>query len=198
MITDAECMVEANRGLIFFVLNRKFSFLSGYNPERLDEVKHLATIGLWYAARRYDPDSGNKFSTYAIKVIEGFIKNHLSEDVRQHRLRTVSLDAPVKVKTKNEESETSLSDILEDKNWRDPFNHILDAPASEILHHAVDALPRAQRVAIEAYYFQEEEPGVTAARLGITLQSIRASRRQALRRLEQILTRWNSWTDTCN
>jgi len=47
--------------------------------EDLDDLRQVATLGLVKAARRYDPDRGVKFATYATANIVGEIKRHFRD-----------------------------------------------------------------------------------------------------------------------
>jgi RNA polymerase sigma factor (sigma-70 family) len=42
----------------------------GVRPDSLEDVRADALVGLWRAARKFDPASGRRFSTYAHPIIE--------------------------------------------------------------------------------------------------------------------------------
>ena len=62
-----EEIVAANTGLVKSVALR----LSFAYKEELDDLIQIGYIGLIKAAERFDPDKGNKFSTYAVPMIAG-------------------------------------------------------------------------------------------------------------------------------
>ena len=53
-------------------LARRFS----RGRHEVDELTQVAMIGLWHAARRYDPDHGASFQTFAWRTIAGELKRH--------------------------------------------------------------------------------------------------------------------------
>lgn len=61
---DQRAMVEANTGLIAFVLNRRRTPVSEWDDAFQDGV-----FGLMRAAQKFDPDRGFQFSTYAVTWI---------------------------------------------------------------------------------------------------------------------------------
>lgn len=47
--------------------------------EDVSELEQVARVGLVLAARRYDPDRGTKFATYAVPTILGELKKHFRD-----------------------------------------------------------------------------------------------------------------------
>lgn len=61
LTVEQQVMVEANTGLVGFVLNRRRT-----PPEEWDDAFQDGLLGLMRATQKFDPDRGFKFSTYAL------------------------------------------------------------------------------------------------------------------------------------
>jgi len=64
-----------NKGLIYLVVNR----FKNYN-EDADDLFQVASIGFIKALKRYNPNLGHQFSTYAVPVMMGEIKRYLRDN----------------------------------------------------------------------------------------------------------------------
>jgi RNA polymerase sigma-B factor len=65
-------LVELNVGLAREVAHRAASEC----PEPYEDLEQIATIGLIRAVERFDPNSGNAFSSFAVPYIKGEIQHH--------------------------------------------------------------------------------------------------------------------------
>lgn len=75
---DKEALEElfyANKGLIYLVVNR-----FKHNNEDAEDLFQIASIGFIKALKRYDPNLGHQFSTYAVPVMMGEIKRYLRDN----------------------------------------------------------------------------------------------------------------------
>ena len=73
--TAVDKLIENNQGLVFMIAKK---FLHrGYDME---ELVQLGNIGLFKAIKKYDPTLQTKFSTYAVSMIIGEIRQFLIED----------------------------------------------------------------------------------------------------------------------
>ena len=70
-----EELVREHTGLVKSVALR----LSYACDEELDDLIQIGYIGLLKAARRFDPERGLKFSTYAVPMIAGEIRSQLRD-----------------------------------------------------------------------------------------------------------------------
>lgn len=75
-LTDSERRtVTENLGLVHHIVARVMHrFPSGFGR---DDLVQVGTLGLIDAVRRYDPERGTRFSSYAGRRIEGAITDHL-------------------------------------------------------------------------------------------------------------------------
>ena len=69
---------EENMKLVSYVINRYFKNQLKYHD--IEDIYQVGYIGLLKAVRYYDEDRGMKFSTYAVPVIWGYIKQYVRGD----------------------------------------------------------------------------------------------------------------------
>ena len=111
---EIEQKIIDNKKLVYFVINKQFSWLLGD-----EDIEQYGLIGLWKACKMYDSDKA-KFSTFALTCIRNEILMELRRRKTAQRLEAVSLDMPVAVEGK-EDGETSLMDVI-----RDPDDHYVE------------------------------------------------------------------------
>lgn len=77
---DRDKFIEENMGLVKMVAQRYRSRV--YNNPILDyeDIEQIGTIGLIKAANRFDSSYGTQFSTYAVSMIEGEIKEFFRDN----------------------------------------------------------------------------------------------------------------------
>ena len=67
-------LIEANEGLIYKIASRYTRYYS------IEDLYQVGSIGIINAAKKYNPNSGNKFSTYAYKYVLGEIIDFIRKD----------------------------------------------------------------------------------------------------------------------
>lgn len=93
-----EQMALEHAGLVKSVALR----LSRAYGEELDDLIQIGYIGLIKAARRFEPERGLKFSTYAVPMIAGEIKSQLRDQGTIKVSRSLKTDAAAVKKAENE------------------------------------------------------------------------------------------------
>ena len=83
-----------------------------HTPEPLEDLVQVGTIGLLHAIDRYDPDSGNAFTTFAVPTILGEIRRHFRD-------RTWSIHVPRPLKQLAAEARSAAADY-EARTGRSP------------------------------------------------------------------------------
>ncbi len=97
LTADVRARVEANIGLVHHIAARVRSRLPRHHDT--DDLVQAGSMGLIDAARRFDPDRGVAFSTFAGRRIEGAIADQLRRDdwaprsVRRAERQLQELDA---------------------------------------------------------------------------------------------------------
>lgn len=74
-------LVERHRGLAVHLAAKYAS-----RPDQLDELIHVATIGLYQAVKRFDVNRGVTFATFAVPTILGEIRQHFRSTSHTVRL----------------------------------------------------------------------------------------------------------------
>lgn len=85
---DTDRLVEENIGLIYMVLKRFKN-----RGRDMEELFQVGAEGLTKAARRFEPDRGYAFSTYAVPMIIGEIQKFIRDDGMVHISRKIKEDA---------------------------------------------------------------------------------------------------------
>lgn len=172
-------LVEANLLLVRDVIAKRFS---GFTNEASD-LYQVGVIGLIKAVQRFDLNLGNKFSSYAVVVIDGEIRHYFRdkrEIVRCPRGikpdSTVSLNQIVFFLDEHQE----WIDVLEDRtNESEDWSH---------LSQAIKSLPDQQGMAIELHFIDHLNRRQVAEKLGVRPLTITRRINAGLKTLRGILS----------
>ena len=134
MNTDEEKLILDNMGIAYDIAwkyNKKLN-----NIISIDELQSLALFGLTKAAKTYNKELGNTFSTYAYRCITNEILYYYRQNVKH--FNNLSLSEP-------NEKETTLEELIAvDYNLFDDLSLKLDI---EFLYKEINTLkPRYQEV----------------------------------------------------
>ena len=92
-----ETYIEGNLRLVLSVIRR----FNNHN-ENVEDLFQIGCIGLIKAIDRFDPDTGNAFSTYAVPMILGEIRRFMRDDRQVHVSRKIMEDvAKITAVTRN-------------------------------------------------------------------------------------------------
>lgn len=106
MLTEKQKeLVEANMGLAYYCAHQMKNI-----PIELEDRISLALFGLVKAAGHYRPETGTKFSTYAIQAMQNEIKMQLRRDSKHFGV--ISLSYPI---GDENHREGTLEDMVPDK-----------------------------------------------------------------------------------
>jgi RNA polymerase primary sigma factor len=203
-------LIERNRGYIV-----KVAMEYCQTGMSMEDLVNEGKLGLIEAARRYDPEKGNRFITYAIWWIRKTIISEVCNSSRVVRIpgyrwrmekrknagstsalypREVSLDEK---RGKNEDR--SSNDMLEDWRNPDPETSFLRQETGRLLGEAITHLTDQERHVISCRFgLNDEQPRILkeiGEEMGISRERVRQIEEQAKRRLKRILAR-NSWATT--
>lgn len=153
-----ERLYAENTRLVGVALTR-FPFLTGEDRE---EALGVGLLGLWQAARRYDPSRGFTFGTYAGDYIRGAVLHHLTRQRRQQRLACVSLETPI-----GSDGESDLADVIADDQAEKPGAALLDEAGFDGL---LRGLPVKQQAVVRAMYQEERPLSSIAEEMGVSRQ----------------------------
>ncbi len=102
--TARDILIEHNMRLVAHII-KKYAF----TDKEMDDLLSIGTIGLIKAVNTFNPDRGNKLSSYAAKCIDNEILMLLRSE--RKRSREVSLYEPIG--TDKEGNEINLMDVIE-------------------------------------------------------------------------------------
>lgn len=137
----AEKMVE-HEGLVRWVVRRQW--LGGLP---FDDALHEGRLGLWAALRRYDPQRGTTFSTYAVPAITHAVWHAVETHHRSPSLSRLPFSGS-------------------DSEHLDPAELVHRAQVRSALLDLVDHLPWRLRHIIVAHYGLAKTPPQTFAAIG--------------------------------
>ena len=179
-----EVLYAGNLRLVGLCLTR-FSSLAGADKE---DAQTAGLLGLWSAARGFDPALGFQFSTYATRTIRGYILRHLRKEREQRRLPCVSLDTPIG----DTDGGSELADVVADPQAERPGQSLLDEAGFEALLARLPASrgQDAQAAVLRAVYGEDAALPDVADAWGVSRQrvhqvhaaALEALRKDALRR----------------
>lgn len=72
-------LTENNIGLVYHVVDRHKRKLNGYSVYRAEDLVAEGSLALITAAKKFDPDRGVPFSSYACACIDGALKNFVNK-----------------------------------------------------------------------------------------------------------------------
>lgn len=102
--TARDILIEHNMRLVAHII-KKYAF----TDKEMDDLLSIGTLGLIKAVNTFNPDRGNKLSSYAAKCIDNEILMLLRSEKK--RSREVSLYEPIG--TDKEGNEINLMDVIE-------------------------------------------------------------------------------------
>ena len=147
----------------------------------VDELTQVAMVGLWNAARRFDPDRGVAFETFAWRTIVGMLKRHKRDHAWMIRPPRSSHDSFLAVSAVVEDltHELGRSPTVGEISERSGIPEEKVALGLEVLHRATtDSLERSESA------HDEPTPFLARHELGFD----RAADRSELARLMAVLT----------
>ncbi len=102
--TARDILIEHNMRLVAHIV-KKYAF----TDKEMDDLLSIGTIGLIKAVNTFNPDRGNKLSSYAAKCIDNEILMLLRSEKKRNR--EISLYEPIG--TDKEGNEINLMDVIE-------------------------------------------------------------------------------------
>ena len=171
-----EALFEGNQRLVGHVLASRFSHLPEQDRE---ESECWGRLGLWSAARKFDPALGFQFSSYAVTTIYRHILNSLTQGQGKNPPFCVSLDAPLS----GAERKAALGDTLPGESGVDAL--LEQAEVSARLSALLSPLPPRRRELLLRLYGEEHTLQEIADDWGVTRQAAGTMHLRSLRQLRE-------------
>lgn len=165
-------LVTQNLRLVRYVLHR----LVGHLPASVDreDLVEAGFIGLIDAARRFDPERGVKFDTYAVPRVRGA----MLDELRAHNRIQVSLQGEPAGAGGDERGGRESASYEPDPRERVEFEE-----QKHLLAAAIGNLPAHEQAVIRLYYFERRLLREIGAKLGLCNSRVWQLHRSALKRL---------------
>ena len=174
-----EQIVAEHTGLVKSVALR-LSYVYGEDPEGLIQIGY---IGLIKAARRFEPERGLKFSTYAVPLIAGEIKSQLRDQGAIKVSRNLKSDAAAVRRAENQfMAETGRSPRISDLSKLTGFapERVTQAlQASDAMKNLED-FDKPDVMADPGMMTSEEEKNVTKMDITAVLNTLEPKARQVM------------------
>lgn len=174
-------LVDDNRSLVEWSVNRYLDRHAVSGAER-DDLVSWGLLGLFSAARAFDPGRGLRFSTLAALAIERSITRGAMQADNQRR-STLSLDEALNESGDGEGETRWLEMISDDGAVRD----MTRTEEMAVLRRAMSSLRPAQQHLIQAHFFQGHSLADLAREWGTTRQAVAGQLRRALRSMRRNL-----------
>lgn len=153
---EQQKLVEDNHNLIYAVM-KKYNL--GMNET--EDWYGLLAVGLCKAAMSYNPDKGQKFTTFAHTVLENEVKMALRK--KKSRIDNVcSLDEPV-----SDDDSCVLGDMIED-----PEDRFSAVEISEAMEMALSRLSERDKLILNEYINSDAKQKEIAERFGVTQSQV--------------------------
>ena len=145
----------------------------------LDDLINISWFGVERAIHAYDPKKGFKFISYMPFNIRNTINAFLGYRGK-NVMRSISLDKPV-----DDESGTTLLDMLEDETAVQPFEDVERADIAQWVDGLIDGLDERQKHIVKALYLEGKTAVQLAQEMGCSGSRINQIKSKAFRVLRQ-------------
>jgi len=189
-------LVEAN---VAFVIRVAMEFRGRGVP--FEDLVHEGCVGLLKAVRRFDPENGARFMTYASFWVRKSILDALGDQVRLVRVpryqrtqhgrpyaRELRLDDPVAY-----DDDRTLADSLSDDHALSPDAELIAHESIHRMRRALRALPARDRAILASRFGLHGGRAMTltevGSRLSISRERVRQIESAALSHLRRAMTR---------
>ncbi len=174
------------QGLVWYVVNRITPRLPKAVSE--EELHAAGMMGLWKAARSYDPSKGAEFKTYAYHRIRGAVLDELRtldflpRSIRQKaRQAGVAAPAILGLPTNEDGSETLAGG--------DQEQSVENADLHQALLREMEELPEKMRAVMHLYYQEGMKMRAIGERLSLTESRVSQIHSNAVARLRRSLNK---------
>jgi len=180
-LTPAQhALVEANVKLAYYLA------MKHCGPEDdLDELKQVAIMQLIGCAKRFDPERGVPFGSYAGKSIRLTLQRYLTQK-KAKEARTVSMDAAAGGDGEDEDDgDSTLHDVM--SGGGDALAGVMTGEQSAALRRAVEELPERLRDVLIGLYWEDRPLRDLCVDFGVSHTAVANMHAKALEALRKLL-----------
>ncbi len=156
------------------------------NDIDFDDIFQCGYFAMVNAVNAYSPEKDLKFNTYlefqVMNAIQLTIDRGQRKGLNTQRLQEYSYNRTV---SNSDGEEVEIIDLMPDKQSPKIYEGAELTDLQERVWQAVAELPEKLREIITGYYFNGENLPTQAERLGVSVETVRQRKRQALRILER-------------
>ena len=156
------------------------------NDIDFDDILQCGYFAMVNAVNAYSPEKDLKFNTYlefqVMNAIQLTIDRGQRKGMNTPRLQEYSYNRTV---SNSEGEEVEIIDLMPDKQSPRIYEGAELTDLQERVWQAVAELPEKLREIITGYYFNSENLPTQAEKLGVSVETVRQRKRQALRILER-------------
>lgn len=156
------------------------------NDIDFDDILQCGYFAMVNAVNAYNPEKDLKFNTYlefqVMNAIQLTIDRGQRKGMNTPRLQEYSYNRTV---SDSEGEEVEIIDLMPDKQSPKIYEGAELTDLQERVWQAVAELPEKLREIITEYYFKGENLPTQAEKLGVSVETVRQRKRQALRILER-------------
>lgn len=173
-----EQLVNQNIGMVHKTARRYISAVRRYGGADYDDLEQAAVLGLLEAVEKWDAARGSFLNIacyYMATSLRSMLGILTSKRMVEHETQPASFDAPT-----NEDTDTSLHDLIADRTAEDPAEAACRADEQEAVRAAVAQLQEDERDLIQRVYFGGEHrprDWATRKRLEAGLRALRKNKR---------------------
>lgn len=185
MALDMAELAQQNRGLIYKIALTYRDVCALDRATDIDDLMQAGALGVWAAAKSFDPDGGKSWAGWAAFYIKREMRAALGIRSTRRRadLGAVSLYAPA---FSSDPDSPTIEETIPDNTLPDIDAGALEWDKRQQIHAAIDRLKdERQRSAIMAQYFAGKSQSEIGAELGITAQRVSEIVRAGFRKLRQ-------------
>lgn len=190
-------LVESNLRLVIKIAGQYESFME------MDDLINEGNMGLMHAAEKFDPDNGNKFSTYAVWWIKAYIQKAIREtstgirfpankydEMKKSKWKIASLDKQI---SESDDEGITLMDMLKDERIQDPVDEFWGQYACNELQQLLGLLNKNEKVVISMRYGLGDEEPMSLSEIGTLLgyskERVRQIEKNSIKKMKEFTER---------
>lgn len=175
---------EAFRKIVDRYKQRIVNFLNSLcgDRQRARDLAQEVFIKVYERRQQYSPTGS--FSSYLYTIA----RNHWYDYLRSTKtdLDTMSLDAPA-----GDPGGDSIGSLIENQSASEPFEELREEEKKDILHRALQELDEKHREVVILSHLEQKPHADIADILNIPVGTVKSRKYKAIRKLRDIVNRWN-------